>query len=303
MPHRIAIAAAAVVACATALAPVPAAAQSSPDWLLPRTRHFTAPIADPMEPRFAIGLIATDLLKSRGPERPAFVIEDSADAAFDVQATAAVGGTLPLFRLARWSNGGIVVGGQVGAFARFRIENPSRDDLGADWFVSMPIELAAGPWSGRVEIGHRSSHLGDEFLLYTGAERIEFGSEFVDGLAAWSLYDIVRVYGGGTWIFRSNTAWEMRQRGLGEHDRFQLQAGADGEWLLGGVARAYGGVDVQAAERSDWRTQIAAVAGVGVSANGRAIRLLARFHDGVSSLGEFFLTDERSFAIELEILP
>lgn len=275
----------------------------APEWLLPRVHHFESPLADPMEPRFGIALLATNLLASRGAERPRFFIADSADASFDVQAAAAVGGTLPLIRVAEWDDGGVVIGGQVAAFARFRMEYPSRDDIGTDWFVSMPVEIRDGAWSGRVEIGHRSSHLGDEFIQFTGAERIEFGHESIDMLAAYTWPGIGRLYGGGSWIFRSNTAFEMRMRGLGEHDRVQLQIGADGAWDRGGMWHAYGGVDLQAAERSDWRTQLALTGGVGVRARDRTARLLVRFFDGVSPLGEFFLTDERYFGLELVLEP
>lgn len=280
----------------------PAAHAQAPDWLLPLTRHFVHPLADAMAPRFAIGLIATDLLRSRGPERPQFTIRDSTDAAFDVQATAALGGTLPLLRLGNWPGGGAVLGGEVAVFARFRIEYPSRDAVGTDWFVGVPLELRRYDWSGRVAIMHRSAHLGDEFITASGAQRIEFGHESVELMAA-RRFGAARIYGGGAWIFRSNTAFEMRRRGLGQHDRFELQAGADGEWPLGGTGRVYAGLDVQAAERTDWQTEIAAVAGAGAHANGRAIRLLARFHHGVSPLGEFFLTDERFVSLELEIEP
>lgn len=283
-------------------APVAVLAQA-PDWLLPRVRYFESPLADPLEPRFGIALVTTNLLAARGPERPLFFIADSADAAFDVQAAAAVGGTLPLIQLAEWPGGGIIVAGEVAAFARFRIEYPSRDDIGTDWFVSMPVEIRDGAWSGRVEIGHRSSHLGDEFIQRTGAERIEFGHESLDMLAAYTFAGIGRIYGGGSWIFRSNTEYEMRNRGLGEHDRFQLQVGGDGEWQIPGVLHAYGGVDVQAAERSDWRTRIALTGGIGVRRGDRTARLLLRLHDGVSPLGEFFLTDERLFGLELVIEP
>ena len=275
----------------------------TPDWLLPRVRYFESPLADPLEPRFGIALVTTNLLAARGPERPLFFIADSADATFDVQAAAAVGGTLPLIHLAEWPGGGIVVAGEVAAFARFRIEYPSRDDIGTDWFVSMPVEIRDGVWSGRVEIGHRSSHLGDEFIQRTGAERIEFGHESLDMLAADTFAGIGRIDGGGSWIFRSNTEYEMRNRGLGRHDRFQLQFGGDGEWQIPGVLHAYGGVDIQAAERSDWRTRIALTGGVGVRRGDRTARLLLRFHDGVSPLGEFFLTDERLFGLELVIEP
>lgn len=281
--------------------PVSAHAQAG-DWLLPRTRYFAHSIADPLAPRFGLGLLATDLLRTRGPERLPFELSDSADAAHDVQATAALGGTLPLASLREWEGGGAVLLVEAAAFARFRIEYPSRDDLGTDWFISLPVEVRHRDWSGRVAVMHRSSHLGDEFMISSGAERIEFGHEALELTAARTL-GATRIYGGGAWVFRSNTQVEMRTRGLGWHDRVELRAGAEHSWVLGSMGEAFGGVDVQTSERTDWRTSLALVAGAGLTHGGRSIRLLARFHDGVSRLGEFFLTDERYFGVELVIVP
>lgn len=282
---------------------VPAGARAQvSERLLPGTRHFRHPLADLMAPRFGLGLLATDLLRTRGPERLPFELRDSADAAHDVQAIAGLGGTLPLLRLAGRPDGGVVVALEAAAFARFRIEYPSRDDLGTDWFVGLPVEFRRDVWSGRAAIVHRSSHLGDEFLLDSGAERIEFGHESLELMAART-FGATRVYGGGAWIFRSNTAWEMRRRGLGEHDRAELQAGAEHGWTLGPMGEAFAAIDVQSAERSDWRTSLSLAGGAGITRDGRAIRVLVRFHDGLSPLGEFFLTDERFFALELVVVP
>ncbi len=286
-----------------ALLAAPAAVQAQlSERLLPGTRHFRHPVADFMAPRFGLGLLATDLLRTRGPERMAFELRDSADAAHDVQAIAALGGTLPLLRLAEWPDGGVVVAVEAAAFARFRIEYPSRDDLGTDWFVGLPVEVQRDAWSGRAAIVHRSSHLGDEFLVDSGAERIEFGHESLELMAARTLGD-TRLYGGGAWIFRSNTAWEMRRRDLGEHDRVELQAGAEHGWAFGSMGEAFAAIDVQSAERSDWRPSLSLAAGAGITRAGRAMRLLVRFHDGLSPLGEFFLTDERFLGLELVVVP
>lgn len=284
-----------------ACAPASVHAQAG-DWLLPRTRNFRHPVADPLSPRFGLGLLATDLLRSRGPERLPFVLGDSADAAHDVQATAALGGTLPLARLREWQGGSAVLAVEAAAFARFRIEYPSRDDLGTDWFISLPVEVRHNDWSGRIALMHRSSHLGDEFMIASGAERIEFGHEALEVNAVRQLGP-TRLYAGGAWVFRSNTEYELRARGLGRYDRAELDLGAEHEWSLGPLGEAFAGVDLHAAERTDWNASIAVVAGAGLTHGGRAVRLVARFHDGVSRLGEFFLTDERYVGLELVIVP
>ncbi|NLG63165.1 MAG: DUF1207 domain-containing protein [Candidatus Cloacimonetes bacterium] len=290
-----------VVAAILACLPAAAHAQAG-DWLLPRTRNFRHPIADPLAPRFGLGILTTDLLRARGPERGPFMLTDSVDAASDVQATAALGGTLPVALLGEWNGGSAVLAVEAAAFARFRIEYPSRDDLGTDWFISLPVEIRHGDWAGRIAIMHRSSHLGDEFMIASGAERIEFGHEAIELTAARMLGN-TRVYGGGAWVFRSNTAYEMRTRGLGEHDRAELEVGAEHVWRFGAVGEAFAGVDVQAAERTDWRASVALAGGAGLTYGGRSIRLVVRYHDGVSRLGEFFLTDERFLGLDLVIIP
>ena len=82
-------------------------------------------------------------------------------------------------------------------------------------FVGGGFEMQHKAWSGRAAIIHRSSHLGDEFIEMTGAERIEFGSEQLDLLAAYDVAGIARVYGGGSWIFRSYLGWEPQLVALG----------------------------------------------------------------------------------------
>jgi Protein of unknown function (DUF1207) len=276
-----------------------AAAQDGP--VLPPFRYFASPFADPIEPRMSIGLLATDVLASQGGERPFFALDDPEDAAHDVQAAAAIGITIPFLELAEWDGGGMILTGMAGVHARFRIEYPSRDDLGQDWIVGGGIEAAWDALSTRVRISHRSSHLGDEFVNDTGAERIEFGGEALDAMAAYTFPGIARVYGGGSWIFRSYTDKQVAALvAIGRRDRLVVQLGSDGEWELGdGRFALVGGIDWQTAERTNWRSAVALGGGVTVHAHGRSLGLVARWFDGVSSLGEFFLTPETFWSFEL----
>ncbi|MGH7127424.1 MAG: DUF1207 domain-containing protein [Planctomycetaceae bacterium] len=279
----------------------PASAQDpDPYLILPPFRYFESPFADPIEPRMSIGLLTTDVLASQGGERDPFLLPDPDDADFDVQAAAAVGGTVPLLRLSHGPHGGVIFSGQAGVFARFRIEYPSRDDLGQDWIVAGAFEMKHDNASGRVRISHRSSHLGDEFVQVTDAERIEFGGEALDALAAYTFPGIVRVYGGGSWIFRSYTEEQVLALvRIGRKDRFLVQLGADGEWRPWGNLGFTGGLDWQTAERTGWKNALALAGGLSVDANGRSLSLVARWFDGVSSLGEFFLTPETFWSLEL----
>lgn len=276
----------------------PAAAQTG--RLLPDVRHFRTPIADPFGARLAVGLQRTTLLETQGPERPPFTIPDPADASDDVVAAVAIGAVFPLAELSSSDRGGVIMYADARVFSRFRVEYESRDDMGQDWFVGGGIEWRRDAWTGRAAIIHRSSHLGDEFVEMTGAERIEFGSEQLDITAAYELDGIARLYGGGSWIFRSYLGWEPQLVALGVRDRAVLQAGADRVWQpwTDSPVAVYAGLDVQTMERTDWDTGVSAAAGIGVQAR-RSFRLMARFYDGPSTMGEFFLTPERFFTLEL----
>lgn len=266
--------------------------------LLPETRYFRSPNADPFLTRFSVALMMTDLLKSQGNERPQFSLPDPDDSAQDLVAAVAIGGIIPLVQLRSWEDGGVQLYADGKVFSRFRLEYQGRDDMGQDWFIGGGVEARRAEWSGRAAITHRSSHLGDEFVLATGAERIEFGSEQLDVMSAIDLGRGTRVYAGGTWLFRSYMGWTPRFADI--NDRVIVQFGADGEWApwSNQQLRVWAGVDYQAAERTDWKSGIAAAAGIGLGGK-RSFRLMVRAYDGPSNMGEFFLTHERYFALEL----
>jgi hypothetical protein len=275
-----------------------ARAQASP--LLPELRHFRTLVADPMSPRISTALLRTDLLATQGPERPPFDLPDAENSAREVVAAVSIGAVFPLVQLASWPGGGLQLVADGRVFARFRIAYPTRDDMGQDWWVGGALEAAQHAWSARVGIIHRSSHIGDEFAAATGAQRIEFGSEQLDLMAAWDAPGIARVYGGGSWIFRSYLGWEPLLKDLDISDRAVVQVGADREWRPWPDPRfaVHAGFDVHAAERTGWKPGYAAAAGFGIR-TARALRLTARGYDGMSMMGEFFLTRERYFSLEL----
>lgn len=278
----------------------PACAQEGAPQGLPVTRYFNGPFADPTEPRMSIGLLVTDVLAHFGGERDPFTLPDPDDAASDWQAAAAIGGTIPLVRFDYDERGGWLLAAQAGVFARFRIEYPSRDDLGQDWIVAGALEYARDQFSGRGRISHRSSHLGDEFVQLTGAERVEFGGEAIDLNAAWTFPGIARVYGGASWIFRSYTRnlEPLLREGIG--DCCVLQLGADGTWhpIADSSLELVAGIDWQTAERIRWKSFTSLAGGVTWRRGARSAGFVARLFDGRSALGQFYSTPERYYSLE-----
>src|SRR5262245_17939797 len=220
------------------------------DRLLPHVRYFASPFADPLEPHLAVGLLETNIFRlgnaPRGRERPRpFFIPDPDDARFDVNEVTAIGGTLPWWQIAKWPDGGIVFGVTAGVVTRFRIEYPTREDVGSDWFVGGPIEFQKGVWSGRFRVMHRSSHMGDELFETTGAARVEVGGEYVDFLAARSFGPNTRLYGGGAYIFRSYTQALPVLLAADRKDRLIAQLGGETGWFpwISGRLGVIGGAD------------------------------------------------------------
>jgi hypothetical protein len=286
----------------------PLHAQTRDFWhrFLPRVHYFEPLVVDPLEPRMSLGLLQTNVFEraGEGRERPQFVFPDPDDAASDVNVGAGIGGSIPLFHLAEWpGKGGIVASAQLGVFSRFRIEYPSRDDVGQDWFVGMPFEFAYDRWTGRFRIMHRSSHIGDELVETTGAQRIEFGGEFADFLLGYRFMDVARVYGGGTWNFRSYTEQLPALRVRDMHDTFALQGGVDAAWYpwSNGRTGLTGGFDWQSAQRTGWRSQFSLAGGITARKAGQSTNLLLRYYHGPSVMGEFFMTPETLTALEWNV--
>jgi hypothetical protein len=287
------------------LAAKPSHAQTRGFWdrFLPRIHYFEPLVADPLEPRMGIGLIQTNVFEraGQGLERPPFDFPDPDDSSSDVNAAAAIGGSIPLFLVAEWpGKGGIVASAQLGVFSRFRIEYPSRDDVGQDWFVGMPFEITYENFTGRFRIMHRSSHIGDELVETTGAERIEFGGEFADFLAGYRVTPEVRLYGGATWNFRSYTELLPALRARNMHDYFEVHGGVDAAWYgwSDGRTGLAAGVDWQSAQRTGWRSQFSLAGGVSARKAGQGMKLLLRYFHGPSSMGEFFMTKETFVGLE-----
>lgn len=270
--------------------------------LLPGARLFPGPTADPHEPRFAVGLLASNVFAGPVRERAPFTMPEGADPRTDWHGSAALGTTLPLLKLGADPHNGALLGIQAGVFGRFRMEARTNDALAVDWIIALPIEFRQDRVSGRARLLQRSAHLGDEFLRATGATRLGVGAAGVDGLVAYNI-EHLRIYGGGAWQFSSRTAELAVLRNSDRQDRFLVQLGVDGDLAIPfqpGLELS-GGMDLQAAERTGWIRTVGVVAGIHYRTPGRGAGLVSRWFDGVSPMGEFFLTPERFWSVELVI--
>jgi len=221
----------------------------------------------------------------------------------DFQGVVSLGESYPVRRFGRGSDG-VQLGVQVGVTARFRLATSSNEYVASDWVVGLPVEFARGPVAGRAVLVHRSAHLGDEIMERAGVGRVGFGHEGVTLLLGNAAGGPVRVYGGGTRLLRSEPSRTLEGLGRGWDNGWAVQGGVEVERGIpspGSVLAGFGALDVQSAERTNWRPQWAAMAGVAFRARQRSGQVALRWLHGPSMHGEFFLTPESAWGVELRL--
>ena len=274
------------------------------DAWFPDAEYFSRPTASVREPTFAVGVLWSDVFRDRADpaERPPFALQGGSGLETDVQGEAALGGNVRIWQPAQWAGGGLTLGIQAGVFGRFRLEVSGNDLVASDWIVALPAEIARGPWSGRLSLQHWSTHIGDE-LLEQRVARIDFTTETLEALVAYGLGDF-RFYGGGSLVVRSRLENEA-QLGPDFSDDALIRFGADGRvrpWARDEVM-VEGGVDWQSADRTGWASQLSVRLGLTVRDGRRSARLSGIYHRGPSPMGQFFLTNEQYWGIELLLEP
>ncbi len=176
------------------------------------------------------------------------------------------------------------VGVQAGVFAVFDLDAASKDLVNADYLVAVPLSARYGDWSTMFRLFHQSSHLGDEFLLRTGPERINLSYESVDLRVSYELGDVLRVYGGGGYLFDQEPAsldpWSI-QYGV---ELISPWPGRHTGW------RPIAAADLQHREENAWSLDFSLRAGIqldGVLAS-RNLQILLEYFKGRSPNGQFY---------------
>jgi len=250
----------------------------------------------PREPRFVLRLIETDLFGSEaGGERPPF---DSDGLGDERHIEAGLGGTIPLWgAVDAERDRSVSVALQTGVFARFRAERSRNDLVATDWLVAAPLAARAGPFEARLRLVHWSAHIGDELVETNGLDRIDFTHEALELLGAYRA-GVARFYGGGGLVLRSQLGGdEPLPPDFSDDATVQLGAEIDLALDAPGHTSVVAALDLQWADRTEWRDRVTAALGVERVVAGRGARLLAHYERGPSPLGQFFRTDETAWGI------
>jgi Protein of unknown function (DUF1207) len=177
------------------------------------------------------------------------------------------------------------VGLQGGIFSIFDLDAPSSDLVNTDFVGGITASYRLKDFSTFFRIFHQSSHLGDEFILRNRINRINLSFEGVDLKLSYRLFDWLRLYAGGTYLFDRDPSdlkpWAT-QGGLELQTPWRFWADS---------ARLVAAVDLQNWQENSWSTEISVRSGLQFERPQnfmRNIQLLIEYYKGHSPNGQFF---------------
>lgn len=246
-----------------------------------------SPFVPPVETiSFPLGDLFRPLLAD--PKEPHFYLSYRYYVYQSQSINAATGGFGEVFGIYRHLDGADGSAWQMnfggGIHAQFNLDMPSRALVNADYTIGFPVSYRKGPDSLRIALYHQSSHLGDEYLLQTKTNRLEFSYEALNVI--WSReWREWRVYGGGEYLIHK-VPNELRP--------WAGQCGVEyyGSGPVLGRGRLIGGFDLKIIQEHKWAVNGSLKAGLQFDSsepNGRYIRLFAEGYKGYSPHGQFYV--------------
>src|SRR5256885_4895653 len=84
----------------------------------------------------------------------------------------------------------------AGVFSQFDLSSSTADLMNTDYLIGLPLAYRRGGTALRLRLYHQSSHLGDEYMIHTQAQRVDLSFEAAELLAARE-FAAWRADGGG----------------------------------------------------------------------------------------------------------
>jgi hypothetical protein len=176
------------------------------------------------------------------------------------------------------------VGVQAGVFSVFDLDAASKDLVNADYLFGIPLSARYDDWSAMFRIYHQSSHLGDEFLLRTKTNRVNLSYEAVDLRFSYEIGDVVRLYGGGGYLFDQDPA---------NIDPWSVQYGVEltSPWPARTSRwRPIAGANFEQRQENGWSLDTSVRAGIQIDGVllTRNLQFLLEYFNGHSPNGQFY---------------
>ena len=175
---------------------------------------------------------------------------------------------------------------ELAVFSRF--DRKERWDMDAtDWRFGIPLAHRDGDLAWKIHLYHMSSHLGDEYMVRTGATPIDYHlNEAAFGLS-WDATEGQRLYGeAGIAVYTSGPA-----------DNGRLQAGW--EWVGSKASTGlapFMAIDIESRHYTNWIPGKTAAVGV---AYGRYVRMSVEYYHGYDTQTQFAKQQQQYLALGL----
>ncbi|RJQ50932.1 MAG: DUF1207 domain-containing protein [Nitrospiraceae bacterium] len=199
-------------------------------------------------------------------------------------AAVSFGETLPFYNDDTPSGGRWQAGIQAAVFAVFDLDTPSWDLLNEDYIVALPVAYKKEPFSGLIRVYHQSSHIGDELLLRSRIDRVNFSYQAADLKLSYDLEKWFRFYGGGEYAF-SRTPRDLKP--WATQYGFEIKC----PWKYWSKAVVpVAGADFKNREENDWHSEISLSAGVWIESPKtmwHKVHLMVGYYNGNSPNGQF----------------
>ncbi len=195
------------------------------------------------------------------------------------------GGMLPVIQGPFFAGGRWEVGAQAGVFSIFDLRAESHDLINADYWFGIPFSARWDWFSTIFRVYHQSSHLGDEFLLRTGTDRVNLSYDAVDLIPSIDLWNWGRVYGGYGYLFSRDPS-DLKPGYV------QLGGELKSPVAIWGWLRPIAALDMKRSQEENWSTDYSVRAGFQFENEkifkARRLLLLGEYYKGHSPNGQFF---------------
>ncbi|MGH7468942.1 MAG: DUF1207 domain-containing protein [Longimicrobiales bacterium] len=253
---------------------------------LPQGEIFCQLVADPKSPNSFATYLSGDFA----------TIADSLRGDNDTNiASVGLGDSFGLFRYEPSGAGNGIQFAIVGAiFAQFNLDRPSFDLINADYLVGLPFTFRHRGFSGRLQLYHQSSHLGDEFLLSRQPERVNLSFEALELILSLEV-SALRLYAGGESFFRRSPNIAVVSQ--------LVHTGAELRPIRFGDTRIVIASDWKVIEQVDWKTAWSFRAGLEIARipspghPARLFSLLGQYYSGPAPYGQFYRDDIRNIGV------
>ncbi|HKW41981.1 MAG TPA: DUF1207 domain-containing protein [Gemmatimonadales bacterium] len=186
------------------------------------------------------------------------------------------------------------LGVAAAVFSEFDMQSTTTDLVNTDYLIGLPLTYRRGAWTTRLRVFHQSSHLGDEYMVHTHAQRVTLSFEAAELLVARSTPQW-RVYGGGNYVFTHQP-----------HDLQPVVLHAGAEYRQSGTllrvgriasGRFVAGLDAQSVQDRRWQVGWSAVTGLEFGDGDNPPEsdwrwsLLLKAYTGPAPYGQFYRDD------------